>query len=200
MCMFFFFLLFRACIQVLAVLAVTLLVASGYGHPTVEEQAAAAAATASENGIGVAVAQETTSAKHGLRGWLMTAGKRHHEHVRDCKHGEGKGILAWVKNKFRPASRTSTTTGSPTTTTTTTAGKPDGYDYQSPEPVVDNNNSGNVVPPVVEPYDVEVPSENNEAEGGDAQEYEESAEPVPYPITESPSEFADPSIDLRSAQ
>jgi len=187
---------------VLVVLAVTTLLAAsaGYGHPTVDDEAAAAAAVASG---GVVVAQETTSTKHGLRGWLMTAGKRHHEHVhKDCKHGEVNGVLAWVKNKFRPAAKTSSTTTAATTTTTTTTStdEPDEYGYQSPEPAVDNGDVVVAVP--AEPYetpDVEVPSENN-GEGGEGYATDEPADAaVPYPITESPSEFADPpAIDVRS--
>lgn len=157
-----------------------------YGHPTPE---------IANGGDEIA---ETTTAKHGwgIRGWLTD--KKSHEH--------GKDVLAWMKNKFG-LKKTSTTQSPPSSPSpppppTTGTNEPD-FAYEVTDPAIDTGN-GNGIVVVPEPYDGngEVPSEGNErpetpeesATDGESFENNEN----PYPITEEPTEFADPSIDLRS--
>lgn len=82
-------------------MAVTVaLVVSAHGHPspTVEER---------DGGV----VAETTTAAHGVRGWLKDLRGKIHEHGKGCKHH----VLGWVKNKLGLA-KPSSTTETPATT------------------------------------------------------------------------------------
>lgn len=83
--------------QVFGTLAVVLLtvVVSTNGKPALENEDA------------IVETVETTTVKHGIRGWLKDLGKKIHEHSANCKHD---GVLTWVKKKFGHATTTTTTT------------------------------------------------------------------------------------------